>query len=179
MTDEAPPHQDREMRQRLVRGEEAALGELYDRYASLVHGLAHRFLEDEAAADRVTEEVFAQVWQDPHAYEPALGPLRSWLAGLTHRRSLRHLCARTPGGEAYARLEQRVRAVSAAVRADRIVTAMPVSLRSALELTYLRCRDYREAAAELGVSEGEARQRLRLGLHLLSTAAESDAGRAS
>jgi len=114
MIDETPPHHDREMRQRLVRGEESALGELYDRYASLVHGLAHRFLGDEEAANRVMGEVFAQAWQNPRAYEPTRGPLRSWLAGLTHRQALRHLCERTPGGEPYARLEERVRAAARA-----------------------------------------------------------------
>jgi hypothetical protein len=54
---DAPPRWDRKMQQRLARGEAAALGELYDRFASLVHGLAHTVLGDERAADLgVTEE---------------------------------------------------------------------------------------------------------------------------
>ena len=44
---DAPPRWDRRMQQRLARGEAAALGELYDRFASLVHSLAHRVLDDE------------------------------------------------------------------------------------------------------------------------------------
>jgi RNA polymerase sigma-70 factor (ECF subfamily) len=47
-------------------------------------------------------------------------------------------------------------------------------LRAALELAYFQRRDYRQAAADLGVTEDEARRRLRLGLQLLSTA--HDAG---
>ncbi len=47
MATPAPPRWDRKMQQRLARGEEAALGELYDRYASLVHSLAHRVLDDD------------------------------------------------------------------------------------------------------------------------------------
>ncbi|CAM5558024.1 hypothetical protein GCM10010345_23250 [Streptomyces canarius] len=44
---DVPPRWDRKMQQRLARGEAAALGELYDRFASLVHSLAHRVLSDE------------------------------------------------------------------------------------------------------------------------------------
>ena len=62
---DAPPRWDRKMQQRLARGEAAALGELYDRFASLVHGLAHRVLGDERAADGITREVFAHVWEHP------------------------------------------------------------------------------------------------------------------
>lgn len=47
---------------------------------------------------------------------------------------------------------------------------MPASLRAALELAYIQRRDYRQAAADLGVTGDEARRRLRLGLQLLSTA---------
>ncbi|NEE22389.1 RNA polymerase, partial [Streptomyces sp. SID7499] len=39
-----------------------------------------------------------------------------------------------------------------------------------LELAYIHRRDYRQTAADLGVTEDEARRRLRLGLQLLSTA---------
>ncbi len=49
------------MQQRLARGEAAALGELYDRFASLVHSLARRVLGDETAADRITREVFGYI----------------------------------------------------------------------------------------------------------------------
>jgi len=181
---ETQPQGDRAMRRRLVRGEESALGELYDRHAPLVHGLALRFLADEEAAERVTGEVFAEAWERPLAYEPARGSLRSWLTELTHRRAERHLRERIRGEESYARFEERLRTASAAARADRMVTAMPGPLRTALELAYVRRRDYRAAAAELGVSADEARRRLRLVLQMLSTAvartvAEPGTGRAS
>lgn len=67
-------------------------------------------------------------------------------------------------------LERRVRRASVAARADYIVTSMPAPLRAALELAYFQRRDYRQTAADLGVTEAEARRRLRLGLQLLSTA---------
>ncbi|MFJ9022275.1 RNA polymerase sigma factor [Streptomyces sp. NPDC102259] len=185
---DAPPRWDRKMQQRLARGEAAALGELYDRFASLVHGLAHRVLEDERAADGITREVFTHVWEHPDAYDPKQGPLRTWVAALTHRLAVQRLRATEtaalaeagPGSgsgsaEASEELERRVRHASVAARADYIVQAMPAPLRAALELAYFQRRDYRQTAADLGVTEDEARRRLRLGLQLLSTAYDSAA----
>ncbi|MCX4409096.1 sigma-70 family RNA polymerase sigma factor [Streptomyces sp. NPDC059837] len=179
-TKDAPPRWDRKMQQRLARGEAAALGELYDRFASLVHGLAHRVLGDERAADGITREVFAHVWQSPESYDPKQGPLRSWIATLTHRLAVQRLrttetaALALDGGGTTEELERKVRSASVAARADYIVTSMPTPLRAALELAYFQRRDYRQAAADLGVTEDEARRRLRLGLQLLSTA--HDAG---
>ncbi|MGW1655316.1 RNA polymerase sigma factor [Streptomyces atratus] len=179
MSKNAPPRWDRKMQQRLARGEAAALGELYDRFASLVHSQAHRMLDDETAADLVTREVFGYVWENPNAYDPKQGSMRSWVARLTHRQSVRRLREEDglPGGKDEGTgaadrsdLEERVRRATAAARADYIVASMPAPLRAALELAYIQRRDYRQTAADLGVTEDEARRRLRLGLQLLSTA---------
>lgn len=159
------------MQQRLTRGEAAALGELYDRFASLVHGLAHRVLDDEDAADRVTRDVFAYVWEHPEAYEPKEGSMRSWIAAVAHRLAVQRLRRSHDGsGGSAESLEEQVRAASVAARADYIRTSMPASLRAALELAYIQRQDYRQAAEHLGVTEDEARRRLRLGLQMLSTA---------
>ncbi|MFC5723856.1 sigma-70 family RNA polymerase sigma factor [Streptomyces gamaensis] len=170
-TDTAPARWDRRIRQRLAHGEAAALGELYDRFASLVHALALRVLGDESDADRLTCEVFAHVWENPGAYDPKEGPLRSWLADLTHRQAVERL-RRTGAadGSSPQEIEEKVRAASAAARADYIVSSMPAPLRAAVDLAYLRRLDYRASAAVLGVTEDEARRRLRLGLQLLATA---------
>lgn len=178
---DAPPRWDRAMQQRLARGEAAALGELYDRFASLVHGIAHRVLDDEHAADRITHEVFAHVWEHPDAYDPKQGPLRTWIAALTHHLAVQRL--RATGTAALAHggagtpedLEHRVRRAAVAARADYIVQSMPAPLRAALELAYFQRRDYRQAATDLDVTEEEARRRLRLGLQLLATAHDTPA----
>lgn len=170
------------MQQRLARGEAAALGELYDRYASLVHNLAHRVLDDDAAADRITREVFGYVWENPDAYDPKQGNLRAWVAHLTRRQAVQRLrqveaAALAESGRGSAEeLEQKVQRASVAARADYIVTSMPAPLRAALDLAYRQRRDYRQTAADLGVTEEEARRRLRLGLQLLSTAIGGPSG---
>ncbi|MFE2940280.1 RNA polymerase sigma factor [Streptomyces sp. NPDC059255] len=176
MAKNTPPRWDRRMQQRLARGEAAALGELYDRYASLVHSLAHRVLDDDKAADRVTRDVFGHVWENPDTYDPRQGSLRSWVANVTQELAVRQLRetereAFEASGEGSAEeLEQKIRRASAAARADYIVRSMPKPLLSALQLAYFQRRDCRQTAEDLGVTEDEARRRLRLGLQLLSTA---------
>ncbi|MEW2554963.1 sigma-70 family RNA polymerase sigma factor [Streptomyces zhihengii] len=176
MAKDAPPRWDRRMQQRLARGEAAALGELYDRFAALVHSQAHRVLEDDDDADQVTREVFGYIWEHPDAYDPKQGSMRSWVARLTNGQAVERLrrneaAALAEGGGGTAEeLEQKVRRAAVAARADYIVTSMPAPLRAALELAYFQRRDYRQTAADLGVTEDEARRRLRLGLQLLSTA---------
>ncbi|MFR9673615.1 sigma-70 family RNA polymerase sigma factor [Streptomyces sp. TR06-5] len=170
MAEDTPPRWDRKMQQRLARGEAAALGELYDRFAALVHGLAHRVLGDDAAADRATREVFLHLWEHPEEWTPHNGSLRSWIAAVTQRLSARVLRERQTDCSPE-QAEEKVRAASAAARADYIVASMPTSLRAALEQAYFQRRDYRQTAEHLGVTEDEARRRLRLGLQLLSSAA--------
>ena len=178
---DTPPRWDRKMQQRLARGEAAALGELYDRFASLVHGLAHTVLGDEGAADHLTRDVFAHVWEHADTYDPKQGPLRSWVAALTHRLAVQRLRATETaalvraGHGSTEELERKVRHASVAARADYIVQSMPVPLRAALELAYFQRRDYRQTAADLGVTEDEARRRRRLGLQLLATAHDAGA----
>ncbi|MEU8589109.1 sigma factor [Streptomyces sp. NPDC048664] len=177
---DAPPRWDHGVRRRLARGEAAALGECYDRFAPLVHGLAHRVLGEEEAADSITREVFARLWEDPGSYDPRRGSLRSWLALRTHLLAVERLRAtetaalRPGGGRTRQEVERTVRGASVAARADRIVTSMPPALRDALERAYFQRRDHHQTAADLGITPDEARSRLRLGLHLLSAALETD-----
>ncbi|MCQ4080711.1 sigma-70 family RNA polymerase sigma factor [Streptomyces sp. RB6PN25] len=176
MATPAPPRWDRKMQQRLARGEEAALGELYDRFASLVHSIAHRVMADEDAADQITREVFGYIWENPDAFDPKDGNMRSWIASLTQRQAVHRLRrseaerVRIGGERSAAQLEARVREANTAARADFIRTSMPSSIRATLELAYFQRRDYRRTAAELGLTENETRRRLRLGLQMLSTA---------
>lgn len=169
MAQDTPPRWDRKMQHRLARGEAAALGELYDRFAAMVHGLAHRVLGDEEAADHATREVFWHLWEHSEQWDPKNGSLRSWIAAETQRLAAGALRRRHQGG-APEQVEEKVRNASAAARADFIMSSMPASLRAALELAYFQRLDYRQTAEHLGVTEEEARRRLRLGLQLLSSA---------
>ncbi|MFD7449992.1 sigma-70 family RNA polymerase sigma factor [Kitasatospora sp. NPDC059827] len=171
-TPDGIPRWDEQLQRRLARGEETALGELYDRLAPMVHGLAGRILADQAAAAQLTREVFAHVWEHPGDFDPARGSLRSWLGALTHRRAVERLRARRGaelapehGGAA----EREIRAVATAARMQYVVDSLPQPLRETIAVTYYDGRTYQETARLLGISEQAAKQRMRLGLELLAT----------
>ena len=63
---------DREVGERLVAGDEAALGELYEEFSPLVYGLAARVTRDWAAAEDITQEVFVRVWS---THRPSIPPV--------------------------------------------------------------------------------------------------------
>ncbi|MEV7938201.1 sigma-70 family RNA polymerase sigma factor [Kitasatospora sp. NPDC088264] len=182
-TPDRAPRWDVQLQHRLARGEETALGEIYDQLAPMVHGLAGRILADQAAAAQLTREIFAQVWEHPEDFDPAQGSLRSWLGALTHRRAVDRLRARRaaervpggpgsgldgPGGSERA-AEAEIRAVATAARMQYVVDSLPQPLRETIAVTYYDGRTYQETARLLGISEQAAKQRMRLGLELLAT----------
>ncbi|MFF7995629.1 sigma-70 family RNA polymerase sigma factor [Kitasatospora xanthocidica] len=172
-TPERPPRWDEQVQRRLARGEETALGELYDQLAPMVHGLAGRILADPTAAAQLTREIFAHVWEHPEDFDPARGTLRSWLGALTHRRAVERLRARraaehVPGGDGRG-TEDEIRAVATAARVQYVVDSLPRPLWETIAVTYYDGRTYRETARLLGIGEQAAKQRMRLGLELLAT----------
>lgn len=164
--------------ERLCRGDEAALGDLYDTYAGFVHGLALRILGDRHAAEDVTQEVFVAMWEDPTRVDVARGTLRGFLGTMTHRRAVDVIRRE----EARRRRETRTSMEpttapdladaalagfdTARVRAA--VARLPEAQRRALELAYFQGRTYRQVAVELGIPEGTAKSRLRLGLQRMA-----------
>jgi RNA polymerase sigma factor (sigma-70 family) len=172
-------------RERLIAGEESALAECYDQYSSFVYRLALRVAGDRRAAEDVTQEVFAGLWESPVVFDPTRGSLRTWLGTLAHRRAVdfvRREEARRRRNEREASLAIRAPDVEeialALVIAERVRNALdtlPDEQRRAIRLAYFGGKTYREVAAVLGIPEGTAKSRLRLGLKRVAAALESEA----
>jgi RNA polymerase sigma-70 factor (ECF subfamily) len=170
---------DRALRGRLLAGEPGALGELYDQYASFVFGLAARVTNDRRAAEDVAQEVFVSVWQHPDAFDPDRGSLRSWLGTLAHRRAVDHVRREEANRRRAARqaavalgpppdIEEVATAMAVAERVREAIDALPAEQGDAVRLAYFGGRSYRQVATELGIPEGTAKSRLRLGLRRLA-----------
>ena len=163
---------------RLCRGDETALGDLYDRYAGFVHGLALRVLRDRGAAEDVTQDVFVAVWEHPHRFDASRGTLRGFLGTLTHRRAVdvvrreearrRRETRTSMEPRAHADLADAVLRGVVSERVHSAVALLPPAQREALELAYFHGRTYRQVADELGIPEGTAKSRLRLGLQRIA-----------
>jgi RNA polymerase sigma-70 factor (ECF subfamily) len=165
---------------RLVAGDERALGELYDSHSGFVYGLAFRILGDKQAAEDVTQEVFVSFWQMPERFDHTRGSLRAFLSTLTHRRSVDHIRRE----EARRRRETKTTyeplpvpsvddtALSTVTsrKVREVVAKLPTAQREALELAYFHGHTYRQVADVLGIPEGTAKSRLRLALQRIAEA---------
>jgi RNA polymerase sigma factor (sigma-70 family) len=161
--------------ERLSRGDETALADLYDSYAGFVYALAMRVVASRPAAEDVTQDVFVFLWEHPERIEPGRGSLRGFLGTLTHRRAV-DIVRRE---EARKRREERAGpadampapdATEAVIHSDtrgKVRTAvdlLPEAQRRAVELAYFHGYTYRQVAAALGIPEGTAKSRMRLAL---------------
>lgn len=181
-TDRTGDPPDAELHRRLVYGDESALGEAYAAYGPLVRRVAVRVTQSPVAAEDVAQEVFAQMWSRPYAYDPGRGSLRTWLSLLAHRRAVdwvrseaRHRKA-VPADDAvlYAVPDARPGPDQAVVDRERslllhtALAELPRSQREVVHLAYFAGRTYRQAAVELGIPEGTAKTRLRSALRKLA-----------
>ena len=173
-----------DLRARLLAGDDTALSELYGQYASFVYGLARRVAGSETAAEDVTQDVFVSIWERPDAFDPDRGSLRSFIGTLAHRRAVawvRREESRRRRAEVAGRqpglppdVEEAATALIMAERVRIAVDALPEDQRVAVQLAYYGGRTYRQVAEDLGLPEGTAKARLRVGLRRLARELETE-----
>jgi RNA polymerase sigma-70 factor (ECF subfamily) len=165
---------------RVAAGDDRALARIYDQYGALVYGVALHLVGDEASARDVCQEVFVGLWQRPDRFDPERASLRTWLAVVARRRAIDLLRQR---GRRQRR-EERAAAVAGVVAPPDIEEAaeamvdgellrtalaeLPDEQRHAIELAFLEGLTHREVAVRLGIPEGTAKSRIRLGLSRLA-----------
>ncbi|WP_121745243.1 sigma-70 family RNA polymerase sigma factor [Streptomyces sp. E2N166] len=79
----------------LAAADEEAFAIIYRRWGSLVHTMATRSLGDACEAEDVTQQVFIGAWRGRHGFRPERGALGAWLIGITRRKIVDALAART------------------------------------------------------------------------------------
>ncbi|MFE7812817.1 sigma-70 family RNA polymerase sigma factor [Streptomyces sp. NPDC057433] len=99
-TDDHPPAVQRtpyedELARGLRAADENAFAAVYLRWGSLVHTMATRSLGDTHEAEDVTQQVFLGAWRGRTGFRPERGPLGAWLVGITRRKIVDALAART------------------------------------------------------------------------------------
>lgn len=88
----------------LRAGQQDALGQLYDRHAGLVYGIAQRLLGNPQEAEDLTQDIFIKLAQTS-TYDPQRGSLRTFLAVMTRSRALDRLRSRAAVRDSVARLQ--------------------------------------------------------------------------
>ncbi len=69
---------DAELAARILDRDGAALAELYDRLAGLLHAMARQRVGPEVA-DEIVQDTFVRVWRRIATYDPERGRLDSWV----------------------------------------------------------------------------------------------------
>ena len=172
---------------RMIRGDQSALAELYDRHARAVYSLALRVVGDRADAEDVVQEVFTQAWRHCSRYDRARATVAGWLVMMTRSRSIDHLRSRKarpdtqsatvdmpdPPGQTPAQ-DAIVIAGEAVQRVRRALGELPATLRAPLELAYFEGLSQTAIAEKLGEPLGTVKTRMRTALQKLRSVMQGE-----
>jgi RNA polymerase sigma-70 factor (ECF subfamily) len=159
-----------------ARGDQEAIGHLFDRHQGSMYGLALRITNDPGLAQDVVQEAMVGVWRNAPRFDGSRASARTWMLSITHHRAIDVVRRRRPtiampdpdspppAALVLPDIWQDVvgRLDAAAVRAalDRLSAVQ----REALTLAYFAGCTQQEIAERTGVPLGTAKGRVRLGL---------------
>lgn len=168
---------DAELVQLVAADDTDALRVLYERYGSIVFGMAQRMLGDRQLAEECTQDVFVALWRSAAKYDPGRAQVSTWLVGIAKFRAIDLVRRRTarpadPYAEIWSGEESPDSAelVAAGDQAERIAAAvaeLPPPQREALQLAYFEGLSHSEIAERLAVPLGTIKGRIRLALDRL------------
>ena len=158
----------------VARGDESALGELYDRVGRVAYGLAYRVLRDERLAEDAVQEAFLALWRTAAAFRAERAKASTWILTLVHRRAVdlvrreERRRAEPLGDDATsAASESTEEAAWLRFERERVQAALrqlPDVQREAIELAYYGGFSQSELAERLGVPLGTIKSRMFAGL---------------
>ena len=164
----------------MARRDQAALGELYQRYGGSLFCAALRVLSARDLAEEVVQDVFVELWRSPERFDPARGPLRPLLLAQSHGRAVdiirsQNARRRRETGDANAvetqsTVEDDVLDFVVGEKVREAVGSLCQTERAAISLAYFGGHSYVEVASLLGIPERTAKSRIRSGLARLRTA---------
>jgi RNA polymerase sigma-70 factor (ECF subfamily) len=77
---------DAEVARRFAAGDEQALAEAYERWATTIHGMAVRAFGRGPDAEDITQQTFVSAWTGRENFRPERGSLPAWLVGICRHR---------------------------------------------------------------------------------------------
>ena len=152
---------------RAQAGDQAAYGQLVERYQRLVVSVAYHQGLELVDAEDVAQETFVKAWLALPRYRELLGSWRAWLCriavnaardALRRRRSVEDLDERLPDDASGPAEQADVEAQRAAVR--RALAQVPAASRTVLVLREYEGLSYAEIAVALGIPIGTVMSRL-------------------
>jgi RNA polymerase sigma-70 factor, ECF subfamily len=176
---------DGELVARAAQGDERAIGQLYDRYGTVLYAVAYRIAGQRADAEEVVLEALAQAWREAPRFEAGRGSVAGWLTMIAWSRALDLVRARSR--------RDRITATAAADRPGaspamgefrpdpggaldhderrrqvrQALESLSPPQRQAIELAYFEGLSQSEIAERLQEPLGTVKTRVRLGMQKL------------
>lgn len=173
---------DQQLIELVCQRNEAALSELYDRYARLLFSVALHMVGSRAAAEEITLDAFTQVWEKAERYNPDRASLSTWMVSIARYRAidrLRRWDARPEKDSVYwtdvnfelsshhhnpeASTEEKL----LRERVQGALAELPVEQRQALALAYFKGMSHSQIANALALPLGTVKTRIRLAMEKL------------
>lgn len=161
----------------VARSEEAALGELYDRYGAAAFRLAYRVVRDPALAEDVVQDAFLGIWRGAARFVPERARAAAWIMTLVHRRAVdlvrreqRRRAVPLEEGDDSRMVDSTENVVWLRLERERVQRALaqlPDQQREALELAYYGGFTQTELAQRLGRPVGTIKSQMFAGLRSL------------
>jgi RNA polymerase sigma factor (sigma-70 family) len=159
----------------VARGEDTALGELYDRFGRIAYGLALRVVRDPTLAEDAVQDAFVDIWRSSGRFLPERAKASTWVMTFVHRRAVdvvrREQRRRTePAEQQPVAGEPADEQVWLRLQRERVQSALrklPDQQREALELAYYGGFTQSELADRLGQPLGTIKSRMFSGLATL------------
>jgi RNA polymerase sigma-70 factor (ECF subfamily) len=172
---EQPNDNDVELLKAIAARDEAALGQLYDRYRLILFGVLMRILNSREEAEDVLQEVFLQVWRRAADFDENRGRPFTWLVTLARSRGidrLRSLASRERVAIAGANeaSDETSDAATDAIRSEQrgvvnsALSQLPEEQKQPLMLAYFDGLTQSEIAMQLGAPLGTVKTRMRSGM---------------
>lgn len=174
--------EDEELIDLVVQANEAALGELYDRYHRLVFSIALGVVGRTEEAEEITLDVFTRVWEKGHTYRPERAKVYTWLTTLARNRAidilrreevrpLKHSVrwadvSPEPAAENNSP-EQATQLANQKRRVRKAIAALPESQKEVLALAYFGGYSHTEIARVLDLPLGTVKGRIRSAMQKL------------
>jgi len=176
---------DRQLLDRIARGDRTALAELYTRYQAPLFRYLVQLIGDHGLAEEVLQDTLVAVWRSAAGFE-GRSTVQTWLIGIARRQAHNTLRRRSlpladeseldvvsasePEPESAALASAEREELAAAIRC-----LAPVH-REVLVLAFVNGLSYREMATTLGVPEGTIKSRLNNAKRALRTLLEASEG---
>jgi RNA polymerase sigma-70 factor (ECF subfamily) len=166
--------------ERMMAGDESALGALYDRYAGMLFAMLVRILRDTSAAEEVLQDLFLQLWRGASRFDASRGSLPAWLLVIGRNRAISRLRGREhrevledPENFSFdtvpssGDLEDEAWRAQLMERLRGAMATLPPEQREAVELAYFEGMTQTEIAARTGCPLGTVKSRVRAAMQSL------------